>query len=57
MFESGEKIGHGDIGEVGWDFVELAQSLELLPGQAMEIHRDRLRSKQVVLRLIRVLLV
>ena len=38
MVKRGESIGHGDIGEVGGDLVLLAESLELLPGEAMEIH-------------------
>lgn len=45
MLKSRERIGHGDIGDVRWDSILLAKSLELLPGEAMEIHW----SKQAVL--------
>lgn len=41
MFKSLERIGHGDIGEVSWEFVLLAQSLELLSCEAGEIHSVR----------------
>lgn len=41
MFKSLERICHGDIGEVSWEFVLLAQSLELLSCEAGEIHSVR----------------
>lgn len=38
MLKSGERIGHGDVGDVSWDSVLLAESLEGLPGEGVEIH-------------------
>lgn len=40
MLKSLESISHGDVGEIGWDLVLLAESLELLPGEALEIHLE-----------------
>jgi hypothetical protein len=40
VFKSCESVGHGYIGHVGWDLVLLAESLELLPCKAVEIHHS-----------------
>jgi hypothetical protein len=41
MLKSLESISHGYVGHVGWDLVILAESLELPPCQAVEIHRSK----------------
>lgn len=38
MLKSTESVSHGYICNVCWDLVLLAQSLELLPREAVEIH-------------------
>ena len=53
MLKSLESISHGDIGKISWNLVLLAESLELLPSEAVEIHldddEDEDDSKQAVL--------
>lgn len=38
MLKSSESISHGNVCGISWDLVLLAESLELLPSEAVEIH-------------------
>lgn len=54
MLKSSESISHGDICDISWDLVLLAESLELLSGEAVEIHFNHQKdSKQAVLKFSR----
>ena len=33
-----ESIGHGEVGHVSWDFVDLAEKLKISSEKAVEIH-------------------